>query len=123
MNERNSSLSAKLSKEKMTISQLDAELQGLEEELQLQQTHADVLSKTVTYFGPSGVQHYIFMKVIRVMERIANVYLQILAEGGIELRLKEDKNADEVLKTVSIRGADGEFRERALSQLSGGQWR
>ena len=61
--------------------------------------------------------------VLRQLEGIANTYLDILADGGIQLSLESDENADRIVKSVLIRTSDGNFRERALSQLSGGQWR
>lgn len=82
-----------------------------------------ILNKVAELFGARGVQHYVFMVVIKILEGIANLYLEVLADGGIQLRLTEDEEGDKIVKGVVIRGADGEFRERGLSQLSGGQWR
>lgn len=119
------------------------------------------------------------MSVIKLLEDIANSYLQVLAEGGIQLALEGDNihffnnhyqhccplsslkyiikvllggdissylhihlltnwftsqslvfshylqgdELDKIVKSVMVRSADGSFRERGLSQLSGGQWR
>jgi energy-coupling factor transporter ATP-binding protein EcfA2 len=63
------------------------------------------------------------MNVVRQLEDIANAYLGILAEGGIQLILQGEEDADKIVKSVVIRSADGTYKERALSQLSGGQWR
>lgn len=49
----------------------------------------------------------------------------ILADGGIQLSLQGDlEDADRIVKSVLIRSKiDSKYRERTLSQLSGGQWR
>eukprot|EP00595_Chromulina_sp_UTEXLB2642_P001913 CAMPEP_0196766090 /NCGR_PEP_ID=MMETSP1095-20130614/18249_1 /TAXON_ID=96789 ORGANISM="Chromulina nebulosa, Strain UTEXLB2642" /NCGR_SAMPLE_ID=MMETSP1095 /ASSEMBLY_ACC=CAM_ASM_000446 /LENGTH=156 /DNA_ID=CAMNT_0042126187 /DNA_START=142 /DNA_END=609 /DNA_ORIENTATION=- len=48
----------------------------------------------------------------------------VLADSGIQISLQSDKDADRIIKIIRIRSVtDGKFRERALSQLSGGQWR
>ena len=39
-----------------------------------------------------GIQHYVFMSVIKLLEDIANSYLQVLAEGGIQLALEGNNN-------------------------------
>ena len=119
-----------------------------------------------------GIQHYVFMTVIKQLEEIANAYLAVLAEGGIQLVLEGEQQwrffilfpfilfpfflfpfipliplislisfhshyfpyfpflssfpgdeLDKIIKSVIVRSADGKYRERGLSQLSGGQWR
>lgn len=82
-----------------------------------------VLERLAEVLGPRGIQHYVFMGVIRLLEQIANAYLDVLANGGIQLTLQGDEDTDKIVKTVSVRASDGEFKERSLSQLSGGQWR
>ena len=63
------------------------------------------------------------LETLRQLETISNSYLEVLAEGGIQLSLQSDLEADKIVKSVMIRASDGKYRERALSQLSGGQWR
>jgi DNA repair exonuclease SbcCD ATPase subunit len=82
-----------------------------------------VMERLGEVLGPRGIQHYVFMGVIRLLEQIANAYLDVLACGGIQLTLQGEEDSDKIVKTVSVRAADGEFKERSLSQLSGGQWR
>ena len=64
-----------------------------------------------------------FIGVLKQLETIANAYLQVLADGGVQLTLQGDDDADRIVKAVWVRSADGTMRERGLSQLSGGQWR
>jgi DNA repair exonuclease SbcCD ATPase subunit len=82
-----------------------------------------VLERLAEVLGPRGVQHYVFISVLKQLEAIANSYLLVLAEGGMQLTLQGDDDADKIVKAVWVRSADGTMRERGLSQLSGGQWR
>lgn len=98
---------------------------------------ADLL---LNVFGPRGIQHFLYVDSLLQLQSIANDYLNTLAEGGIQITLQNSfQNAstslegssstsagvldDKIIKTVHIRGQDGNYRERGLSQLSGGQWR
>jgi DNA repair exonuclease SbcCD ATPase subunit len=102
--------------------------------------HSVVLERLGAALGTRGIQNYVFQGVIGQLESITNAYLMVLAEGGIQLALQGDGDDDDrIVKSVWIRskgvfgegeegGGDrgvstGEFRERNLSQLSGGQWR
>ena len=93
------------------------------------QEKRDIVARAAVYsrlgdcLGPRGIQHYIFLGLLRQLEEIANSYLDVLADGGIRLALQGDDDGDRIIKTVSIRTADGQYMERGLSQLSGGQWR
>jgi DNA repair exonuclease SbcCD ATPase subunit len=123
LEERKSAYVDNISSREKNIALLEQGIDDLNREREALQFQTTVLDKTADVLGPRGVQHYIFMTVIRVLEAVANLYLEILADGGIQLRLHEDEEGDKIVKGVVIRGADGEFRERGLSQLSGGQWR
>ena len=91
-------------------------------------------------FGAKGIQNYIFSHIIKQLESISNAYLSVLADSGIQLSFHNDGASssssssssssnnndmiDRVIKSVYIRSKiDGNYRERSLSQLSGGQWR
>jgi hypothetical protein len=145
-----------------------------------------LLARLSTAVGPRGIQHYVFVGLLGALEDVANQFLDVLADGGLQLRLEgevpehekdrgrrnhenhhntnrgrgladdvlagegggrgEGKTAcagvevdthasvagpqetlvlsDRIRKSVWVRSADSqEFRERALGQLSGGQWR
>lgn len=88
----------------------------------------------------TGIQHFIFIDLVRQIEGIANDYLSVLAEGGIQLSLSSTSEtvtatsssttssasalgSEKIVKSVFVRTADGRFQERGLAQLSGGQWR
>lgn len=85
-----------------------------------------VLERLVSVLGTRGIQNFVFQNVIAQLESITNAYLMVLAEGGIQLALQGDgADEDRIVKTVWVRSKDsqGEYRERNLAQLSGGQWR
>lgn len=82
-----------------------------------------VLNRLSEVLGARGIQQFLFINVIRQIEEIANRYLTILAEGGIQLSLQGEWDTEKIIKRVLVRAADGELRERGLAQLSGGQWR
>ena len=46
------------------------------------------LTKLLDIFGPRSIQQYIFIDIIKSIERIANGFLNILAQGGIQLSLQ-----------------------------------
>ena len=90
---------------------------------------SEVNSRLLDIFGPRGIQHYIYIDIVRQIEALTNAYLYILADSGINISLQDENKAngmedDKIIKQVYVRSkGDGSYRERALSQLSGGQWR
>lgn len=81
------------------------------------------MEKLGEILGPRGIQHYVFLDVVRQIETISNSFLSILADSGIQLSLQGEAETEKIVKNVLVRSTDGELRERGLSQLSGGQWR
>jgi hypothetical protein len=92
------------------------------EKRQLVET-AVVLGRLGLLLGPKGIQHHLLCSVLQQIEGSCNRYLQVLAEGGIQLSLRSDADTEKIVKSVYARVGLGPFRERSLSQLSGGQWR
>ena len=112
-----------LKKQSMVLFELEGKVkEGDQEKTELLKDSL-VLEQLVSILGPRGIQHYVFLDALRLLESIANSYLNVLADGGIQLSLQSNEDADKIVKSVLIRASDGKFRERALSQLSGGQWR
>jgi DNA repair exonuclease SbcCD ATPase subunit len=124
LRDRAASINRTVSDQKRIFDDLEKQLQKTEK-LRLEFIHrTSILERLDDVFGPRGIQHFVFMQTIQQLENIANLYLLILAEGGIQLTLQSSDTDDKIMKSVFIRSAaDGEYRERALSQLSGGQWR
>ena len=106
-----------------SIAALEEILKLNEAESQSLSAQSVVLGRLSDVVGARGIQQYLFISVIRQIEEIANGYLNILADGGIQLSLQGDWDTEKIIKKVLVRAADGELRERGLAQLSGGQWR
>ncbi|CAM9864360.1 unnamed protein product, partial [Ectocarpus fasciculatus] len=73
------------------------------------------------HLGMRGVQNFVFRDAVNQLEANVARYLDALSDGSLQLRLPME--GDRVVKRASVRAADGGFRDRSLSQLSGGQWR
>ncbi len=110
--------------------------------------HSDIAVNGILalLFGPRGIQHFIYLDIINMLQTTANGYLNILSNGGLQLGLqslqteetkpslkKSSGNApdlselsqteDKIVKSVYIRNSSNNYSERSLSQLSGGQYR
>ena len=112
-----------ISKQSSTLFELESKIKNGEKEKEELMNSSIILGELASIFGPRGIQHYIFLDALRELEDIANSYLNVLADGGIQLSLRSDEDADKIVKSILIRSNEGRYRERALSQLSGGQWR
>jgi len=81
-----------------------------------------VLSSVGERFGQRGVQTFVLQNTVDSLQRTAQTYLDYLSDGSQRLELSLDAG-DKILRSAFVRGADGEFKQRPLSTLSGGQWR
>ena len=81
-----------------------------------------VLSSLGERFGQRGVQTFMLQNTVDSLQRTAQIYLSYLSDDSQRLELSLDAG-DKILRSAFVRGADGEFRQRPLSTLSGGQWR
>ncbi|CAB1108469.1 ABC [Ectocarpus sp. CCAP 1310/34] len=94
-------------------------------EVEEKEKDASALKATSTalaeHLGMRGVQNFVFRDAVNQLEANVARYLDALSDGALQLRLSME--GDRVVKRASVRAADGRFRDRSLSQLSGGQWR
>jgi len=97
-------------------------LQELRASGEAQRSLSVTMTNLVNIFGPRGVQTFLLQNAIDTLQTISQVYLDELGDGSQRLELKLDAG-DRISRRAMIRGADGEFVERPLSSLSGGQWR
>jgi len=81
-----------------------------------------LLSGVGERFSAKGVQTFLLQNTVETLQNKAQFYLSSLSEDSQRLGLQLE-TGDKILRTASIRGNDGEFRQRPLSTLSGGQWR
>lgn len=73
------------------------------------------------HLGVRGVQNFVFRDAVNQLQANTGRYLDVLSDGALQLHLSMD--GERVVKRATARAADGTFRDRSLSQLSGGQWR
>ncbi|CAM9298178.1 unnamed protein product [Scytosiphon promiscuus] len=110
------------------VREIEAKADRLERELaktEEKERDASALKATsialAEHLGVRGVQNFVFRDAVNQLEANTARYLEALSDGALQLRLSMD--GDRVVKRASARAADGGFRDRSLSQLSGGQWR
>lgn len=83
-----------------------------------------ILHKLVAVFGVKGIPHFIYLGVVGKLQNICNRYLETLAQGSMQLHLKPNADDEKILKSVLMQSTNtGEWMERDVAQLSGGQLR
>jgi DNA repair exonuclease SbcCD ATPase subunit len=106
------------------LREADDVVNGLEATKKHNYQQALLHERLTQLFGSKGIQHYLFQSATGQLEVLANNALCLLTDGGVSLKLQSDAEQEKVIKTVLFKHpVDGQWRERALSQLSGGQWR
>ncbi|GKY91347.1 hypothetical protein MPSEU_000106900 [Mayamaea pseudoterrestris] len=73
-------------------------------------------------FSPRGVQTFVLQSAILSLQNAAQSYLNDFSDGSQKLEMTLDMG-DRISRRAFVRDADGNYRERALASLSGGQWR
>lgn len=73
-----------------------------------------VLERLEELLGPRGIQHFVFTGVLGQLQGAANAYLEVLAEGGVQLQLQGEEE-DRIVKAVTVRAADGRLKVRAIN--------
>jgi DNA repair exonuclease SbcCD ATPase subunit len=81
-----------------------------------------LLSEVAERCGQKGVQAFVLQNVVDALEQTAQTYLDHLSDGGQRLELSIEAG-EKITRNAYVRGPDGDFRQRPLSTLSGGQWR
>eukprot|EP00934_Nitzschia_sp_Nitz4_P006644 Nitzschia sp. Nitz4//scaffold5_size260463//147664//151718//NITZ4_000990-RA/size260463-snap-gene-0.13-mRNA-1//1//CDS//3329555364//6634//frame0 len=96
------------------------------DELQKQERQAKQLARTMSElserFGQRGIQAFLLRNAVDMLNSLTQSYLDALSDGCQRLRL-ELADGDRISISAFVCGADGEFKQRPLSSLSGGQWR
>ena len=122
--------------EKLNVAHADQVYRSLENELEIaveflkqieaekeeEESHYTILSSVGERFGQRGVQTFLLQNTVDSLQRTAQIYLSYLSEDSQRLELSLDAG-DKILRSAFVLGSDGEFRQRPLSTLSGGQWR
>jgi len=89
---------------------------------QVAQAESRILAETAKGFSPKGIQTYVLRGAVRSLQSFTQQYLTRLSDGTLRLMFSLDYG-DGVSKRVFVQGRGGDFVERPLSALSGGQWR
>jgi DNA repair exonuclease SbcCD ATPase subunit len=100
----------------------DSRLRELRASAEAQRSLSVTMANLVNIFGPRGVQTFLLQNAIESLQTISQVYLDQLSDCSQRLELKLDAG-DRISRRAMIRGPNGNFIERPLSSLSGGQWR
>ena len=100
----------------------ESRLRELQASGEAQRSLSVTMTSLVNTFGPRGVQTFLLQNAIESLQSISQVYLDELSDGSQRLELKLDAG-DRISRRAMIRGPNGDFIERPLSSLSGGQWR
>lgn len=93
----------------------------------IESTKATVTQQASSYgsllsiFGKS-IQSFVLNKVVTALQYYSQSYLDVLSDGSLRLGLEVGQN-DSIMKHAQVLSADGTWRMRPLSSLSGGQWR
>lgn len=102
------------------------EFEALVEKLQMEKDEQERMAETMTAlssaFGQRGVQTFVLQNAVDLLQSSAQYYLDDFSDGAQRLQLALDAG-DRISRMALVREADGDFRERSLASLSGGQWR
>ena len=100
----------------------EAALLGLSTERDMHSNSAAVLSSLSDAFGQRGIQTFVLKNAVGLLEAVSQAYLTHLSDGCLRLRLQLD-SGDRISRRAFVCGRGGQFKERPLASLSGGQWR
>lgn len=95
---------------------------SIESEKAEQANLAKVMTDLSEAFGQRGIQTFVMQSAVSALESSAQAYLDELSDGAQILELSLDAG-DRINRRAWVRSAHGVPKERALSALSGGQWR
>ena len=108
----------------------EAKVLSLAEDLAEKQSDHEKYTELEKVFGYRGIQGYVLEDVVAELEEVSQKYVDELSDGELRLELRV-ADGERVGRTAAVwrEGGDGEgdgwgeWVERPLSQLSGGQWR
>mmetsp|Transcript_24362 Transcript_24362/g.58809 ORF Transcript_24362/g.58809 Transcript_24362/m.58809 type:complete len:671 (-) Transcript_24362:88-2100(-) len=104
------------------LEMIEGSIAGLEIEREAAASSASLHASLADAFGPRGVQAFVLRRIVQALQHRSKGYLDELSDGSLQLRMHVGSN-DSIVKQAAVRNLDGTWRVRALSTLSGGQWR
>jgi len=81
-----------------------------------------MMSALSEIFGSKGVQTFVLQNAVFALQLSSQRYLDELSDGTQRLELSLEAG-DRIFRQAAVLGQDGEWMQRPLSTLSGGQWR
>lgn len=84
--------------------------------------YSKVMSDLSDAFGQRGVQTFVLQNAVDMLQSATQSYLDDFSDGSQRLLLQLDAG-DRISCRALVREAQGEYKERPLASLSGGQWR
>lgn len=111
------------------IESLIAERERFAADIAAKELDLDVLVRLEAAFSRTGVQNYVMEEALVDLQSRVHRYLDGLSGGYLSLELRacsisdKGKVSEKFSKKVQVRRRDGRYVERAVQQLSGGQWR
>lgn len=104
------------------VKSAEKELEEKTEAIKELEKQATTFKALTDAFGSRGVQSFVLQNALSFLGVSADSYLSQLSQGTQKLELKLDSD-DRISRRALVRGTNSIWQERALSALSGGQWR
>jgi len=105
-----------------TLADLTTTVRDLEADRSDAQRRAKTMASLADGFGARGVQTFVLRNTVRALRTASQSYLDELGDGAIRLGMELD-DGDRIVRSAKVLGPEGDWIERPLSALSGGQWR
>ena len=104
------------------IAEYEAVVEQLQQEQEEYAQRAKLLATLSDHFGQRGIQTFVLQSSVDALQVATQLYLDDLSDGAQRLLLALD-TGDRISRRALVRQPNGEFSERPLASLSGGQWR
>jgi len=104
------------------LDEVNASLREMESKREDARRKLVVMSGLADIFGSRGIQTYLLGNAVNTLQAYSQFYLDELSDNYQKLDLVLN-SGDRISRSAGVRGPDGEWLERPLSSLSGGQWR
>jgi DNA repair exonuclease SbcCD ATPase subunit len=103
------------------LANVQTRISEIESELCHAQTTNSLLTNLATALGPRAIQAFVLQNAVAHLESLTQWYLNALSDGAQRLELSL-QGGDRIMRRAQV-AIHGEYKDRSLSSLSGGQWR
>lgn len=101
---------------------MEKSLKDIKHEMKDQVAIAEEMTSLSEAFGNRGIQTFVLQNAVDALQSTTQLYLDEFSDGAQRLQLTLDAG-DRISRRALVREQDGDFVERPLATLSGGQWR